>query len=284
MAAFRPWFRRLSLGIQTIFGFRRRGFFIPYRYADSVLPGRSLTPYASLEKRMAASTDRMTGWLNAADGFAAELLAIGDGAPPAPRWSQDWFPRADAAMAYTIARTLGPRRIVEIGCGHSTRFFARALEDGGIDGKILAIDPAPRADLAGVARIELRRATLQDAGISAFGALKPGDILAIDSSHILMPGTDVDILLNRVLPDLPAGCYLHIHDIFLPDPYPADWEWRGYNEQNGVGALLAGGGWHVEFASHYAVTRLSEPVANSVLGRLPLVAGARESSFWLKKL
>lgn len=226
----------------------------------------------------------MTGWLEAADGFSGDLLAIGGKPPPAPRWNQDWFPRTDAAIAYTVARTLAPRRIVEIGCGHSTRFFARAMEDGKIPGRILAIDPAPRADLAGVERIELYRATLQDIGLQTLGAFSPGDILAIDSSHILMPGTDVDILLNRVLPDLPAGCYLHIHDIFLPDPYPADWEWRGYNEQNGVAALLSGDAWRIEFSSHYAATRLSDTVSQSVIGRLPLVPGAREASLWLKKL
>ena len=72
--------------------------------------------------------------------------------------------------------------------------------------------------------------------------LAPGDVLSIDSSHILMPGTDVDILLNRVLPALPAGVLVHIHDVFLPDDYPPAWSWRGYNEQLGVAALVQGGG------------------------------------------
>lgn len=284
MSAFGKWFRRASLAFQTVSGLRRRGFFIPYRYAGNVPPGSRLAPYAPMEQRMAASADRMAEWIRAANDFSADLLTIGDKPPPAPRWNQDWFPRTDGAMAYTVTRTVAPRRIVEIGCGHSTRFFARAMEDGDLDGSILAIDPAPRADLAGVSRIELCRKTLQDAGLTALGKFSAGDILAIDSSHILMPGTDVDILLNRVLPDLPAGCYLHIHDIFLPDPYPADWEWRGYNEQLGVGALVTGGGWSVEFASHYAATRLSEMISRSVIGRLPLVAGARETGLWLKKL
>ena len=99
-----------------------------------------------------------------------------------------------------------------------------------------------------------------------------------------MPGTDVDMLLNRILPSLPAGVYVHIHDIFLPDPYPADWEWRGYNEQQGVAPLMTGGGWRVEFASHYAVTRMADRVTGGVLGRLALKPGAREASLWLKKL
>lgn len=233
---------------------------------------------------MAARSGRMAEWVDAIEGFAAELTAIGGDAPPAPRWDQDWFPRVDAAIAYTFARTVKPARIVEIGCGHSTRFFARAGDDGGLDYRILAIDPAPRADLAGVERVDLCRSTVQGAGEAAIGRFSPGDILAIDSSHILMPGTDVDMLLNRVLPTLPPGCYVHIHDVLLPDPYPADWEWRGYNEQLAVATLITGGGWAIEFASHYAVTRLSDRVESGVLAQLPLKTGAREASLWLKKL
>ena len=63
----------------------------------------------------------------------------------------------------------------------------------------------------------------------------------IDSSHTLVPGSDVDLLLNRVLPALSAGAVVHVHDIFLPDNYPDDWAWRGYNEQLGVAPLLFGG-------------------------------------------
>jgi hypothetical protein len=54
------------------------------------------------------------------------------------------------------------------------------------------------------------------------------------SAHILMPGTDVDILFNHVLPGLRRGVLVHVHDIFLPDDYPPEWEWRGYNEQLGL--------------------------------------------------
>jgi hypothetical protein len=273
----------MSLGLPTILGLARRGFFIPYRYAESLPRTGGLPVYAPIEDQLNAQRGKISSWIDAIDGFAADLEAIGDMPPPAPRWNQDWFPRADAAIAYTITRTIKPARIVEIGCGHSTRFFARAADDGGLDSRIFAIDPSPRADLAGLERVELCRATLQDAGETPFAALAAGDVLAIDSSHILMPGTDVDMLLNRILPALPDGVYVHIHDIFLPDDYPADWEWRGYNEQQGVAPLISGGGWNVEFASHYAVTRMADRVGAGVLGRLPLKSGAREASLWLKK-
>jgi hypothetical protein len=116
-----------------------------------------------------------------------------------------------------------------------------------------------------------------------FEALSAGDILFIDSSHILMPGSDVDTLFNRVLPALPAGVRVHIHDIFLPDDYPVAWEWRGYNEQLAVAALLQGGGYRLLFASHYVASRMADAVAASVAGRLTLLPGAMETSLWLEK-
>jgi hypothetical protein len=109
-------------------------------------------------------------------------------------------------------------------------------------------------------------------------------MLFVDSSHILMPGTDVDVLFNRILPTLPGGVLVHIHDVFLPDAYPSDWDWRGYNEQLGVGALLQGGGYRILWASRYVATRMAEQVAAGVAGRLEIVAGAQESSLWLEKV
>jgi hypothetical protein len=105
----------------------------------------------------------------------------------------------------------------------------------------------------------------------------------VDSSHVAMPGTDVDRIVNDVLPRLPAGLLLHIHDILLPDAYPADWAWRGYNEQSLVGALLQGGGYELLFSSHWIASRRPDRLASGIVGRLPIVPGARETSLWLRK-
>ena len=61
------------------------------------------------------------------------------------------------------------------------------------------------------------------------------------------------------------------------------WYWRGYNEQQLAVALLAGGGFQPFFASHYVASRMSEKVAGSVAGRLPLAAGTPETSLWPEK-
>ena len=275
--------RRLLFGLATVLGIAERGFFIPYRYAATLPRGPKRIGYPGIEALLARSEDDFRSMLTAIDAHDEALRAIGEEPPPAPRWTQDWFPRLDAAAAYALVRALKPRRIVEVGSGHSTRFLARAVADGRLDTRITAIDPAPRAPLAGL-DVTFLRATVQDVGDAPFAGLDPGDVLFIDSSHILMPGSDVDWLINRVLPALPAGIYLHMHDVFLPDDYPADWAWRGYNEQLAVAALIHGGGYRPRFASHYVVTRMAGALEASAVNRLPLPPGARESSLWLEKL
>ena len=275
------WRGALARGM-TLSGLARRGFFIPYRYAAKVARSGGRPPYQAVETLLRSREDDFRAFLSTIDGFAPELERIGTEAPPAPRWTQDWFPRLDAAAAYALVRSLKPRRIVEVGAGHSTRFVVRAIRDGGLDTALTAIDPAPRADLSRLP-VEVIRSTVQEAGDDVFADIEGGDVLMIDSSHILVPGSDVDLLLNRVLPSLSAGAVVHVHDVFLPDNYPDDWAWRGYNEQLGVATLLFGGAFEVLFSSRYAATRMAGAVAATVVGRLPLVEGATESGLWLRK-
>jgi len=213
------------------------------------------------------------------ESYAAELEAIGSAPPPAPRWHQDWFPRLDAAAAYAMVRTLKPRRIVEVGSGHSTRFLARAVADGGLATRITAIDPQPRASIE---KLPVEWLCMPVQRVAAFPALGEGDILFIDSSHQLKPGSDVDFLLNAVLPLLPGGVRVHFHDIFLPDDYPEHWAWRRYNEQPAVSALIKKNILSVDFASH-ATIKFHPDKIRGVLERLPLVPGAIESSLWLTR-
>lgn len=274
MAAASFW-RRWALGLATLSG-AGRGYFIPYRYA-----GVSLAPasYPALEPLFRAAEPDFVSRLDEAARYLPELRAFCGTRPPAPRFEQDWFPRLDAAIAYTLIRTRRPQRIVEIGSGHSTRFMARAIADEALGTRLTAIDPAPRAGLAGLA-VEWLRRPLQEVGPEPFAALSAGDMLFVDSSHILMPGSDVDIVLNWLWPQLPAGVLVHIHDIVLPDAYPAAWVWRGYNEQNALAGVL--GSSRLLWSSHWLATRQSAEVVRSGLETLPLMPGALETSLWLE--
>ena len=276
----RPWQRRLRLGLPTILGLDTLGWFIPYRYAASV---RAPERYDALEPLFAERLPAFERWIATLESYAPAFAAIAArrDQPGAARWDQSWFPRLDAATAYAMVRERRPARVVEVGSGHSTRFLWQAIQDGGLATELTAIDPEPRADL-GKLPIALVRKTVQQAGLAPFAALAAGDILLIDSSHILMPGSDVDHLFAEVLPRLPSGVVLQVHDIFLPEGYPAHWAWRGYNEQQGLVGWLASGKLRPLFSSQMAATRLGARIAAGSLGRLPLLAGSFETALWME--
>jgi hypothetical protein len=262
-----------------VLGAKPFGHFIPDRYAAAV---RAPTAYPALEPRFRRAEPRFRELIAWMTRYEADLLRLHGGGGPA-RFDQDWFPRLDAAAAYTLVRQTRPRRIVEIGSGHSTRFLARAIADEGCDTTLVAIDPAPRASLASLGiRHEAR--LLAEADPAILAELGPGDVLFVDSSHIAMPGTDVDQIVNDVLPRLPAGILVHFHDILLPDPYPDAWRWRGYNESIVVSALLQGGGFDLVFSSHWVASRHPGWLTEGVVGRLPLLPEALETSLWLRTL
>lgn len=280
------WWRRLRLGLPTLLGLRRRGWFIPYRYAASLPPAGGSPPYAAIEALFAARAVAFESVLDLIDAAEPALRAIADRnmpagwAGPMPRFDQAWFPTLDACAAYALVRHYRPSRVVEVGSGHSTRFLACALQDG----TLTAIDPAPRADIDRLPRVDVVPRTAHDADPQVFAALRAGDLLFIDSSHILMPGSDVDLLFGRVLPMLPPGALVHIHDITLPDDYPAEWAWRNYNEQQGVLPLLLSGAYEALFSSPYAASRMAERLGRSAVSRLPRHPQARPTSLWLRKL
>lgn len=273
--------RRLRFQLADALGLGQYGWFIPYRYRAGSPP--PVDPYP--EAPFTAARPQIRESLEQAARYSDQWPGMdGRDPPPAPRFDQDWFPGLDAALLYGLVRARKPKRIIEIGSGHSTRFAARAIADEGLDTALTAIDPAPRADIAGLSgRIAIQRCTIQQADLSQFGKLSAGDMLFIDSSHVLMPGSDVDILFNRVMPLLPTGVLVHIHDILLPDPYPPGWDWRGYNEQNAVYGLVSGGGYQIIASSWYAEMRMTDDIAAMMPDLPPKPAGAMATSLWLLK-
>lgn len=252
------------------------GFFLPCRWAERIRPP---VAYPELEPLFLRAAPTFLATLATAECHAPTLAAM-RGPAPAPRLDQDWFPRLDAAVAYALVREYRPRLVLEIGSGHSTRFLARALRDNG-GGRLVAVDPEPRAPLP--PGIEHRARLLGESELGLVGELGAGDVLFVDSSHLAVPGSDVDLLVGRMLPRLAPGVLLHLHDIFLPDGYPEAWAWRGYNEQTVVAALLVGARFRPLWASRWMVTRRAERIAASPLSALPLPNGAFETSLWLER-
>jgi hypothetical protein len=136
-----------------------------------------------------------------------------------PYWNNGYFPAGDARLAYAVVARHRPRLIIEVGCGNSTKFMRRASMDHGTNTRIVCIDPQPRADVRPVAD-EFIEASMPTVDLSVFSRLQPGDVLFLDGSHLVMNGSDCVQFFLNVLPAVPAGVLVHIHDIFLPYDYP----------------------------------------------------------------
>ncbi len=270
----RKW-RLMIAKASNLTGMNDSGFYIPYRYANP----QASPYYRAAEVQLANSTEQFAEVLKWIDEYRWDLLSF-SGPPPRPRFNQDWFTGLDAAAAYAIVRRVRPQRIFEIGSGHSTRFMAQAVIDGVFRCMHRCIDPAPRASLARMS-VDWDKALFSGQYLVEVSKLEAGDIFFVDSSHIAMPGTDVDLIFSDVLPNLREGVLLHIHDVFLPDPYPKCWGWRGYNEQSLVASVIAMKSIRPLFASHYARTRLKTLLEGSVIGQLPAYdVSVPESSLW----
>ncbi|HZU23746.1 MAG TPA: class I SAM-dependent methyltransferase, partial [Terriglobales bacterium] len=155
-----------------------------------------------------------------------------------------WFESVDAEVLYSVVRHFRPKAIVEVGSGNSTKLIRRAITDGSLDTTLTSIDPDPRAAVASFCdtHVPSRVESLDPEFIAS--RLSAGDILFIDSSHVIRTGGDVPFLYLEVLPLLSDGVLLHAHDIFLPCDYPENMvmqEKWGWTEQYLLQALLCGG-------------------------------------------
>jgi predicted O-methyltransferase YrrM len=155
-----------------------------------------------------------------------------------------WFNYLDGILLHLVLRYFHPKRVVEIGSGFSSALVVDTNESHlGNRLTLTCIDPDPSRlqTLVGeTANLRLIAQRVQDVPPETFEQLESGDILFIDSSHSLQPGSDVAHLLFSVLPALPAGVLIHFHDIFSSFSYPPEWFERRWNEGPALRLYLTG--------------------------------------------
>ncbi len=170
------------------------------------------------------------------------------------------FPLADALALLGIMLEKKPRRYVEVGCGYSS-CAAIDINEKYLNGRVemTFIDPFP------------------DMFLKLIGSDSQY------SSHVGKTGSDVLDYLFRVLPALPAGVLIHIHDIFFPFEYPASWivdENRSWNEAYLLRAfLLFNPVFQVIYFSDWIYKCRRELFATS----MPLCVQHRGGSIWIEK-
>jgi len=157
--------------------------------------------------------------------------------PNFPFWNNPWFTALDAAALVNVMVWKRPLRYCEIGSGHSTCFAKYTINALGLDTKITSIDPAPRQSIDRICD-RVIRSPLESCDLSIFDELSSGDVVFFDGSHRAFANSDVVVFFFEVMPRLKSGVLVHIHDIFVPDDYPADWKRRLYNEQYILAAML----------------------------------------------
>jgi hypothetical protein len=177
-------------------------------------------------------------------------------------FGQTVFCYADAIFLYSFLRHAQPKRIIEVGSGFSSavmldtvdRFFAHPPQ-------MTLIEPFP-VNLKRLLRPhDYNRLTLiedkvQRVPVETFKALQAGDLLFIDSSHVLKCGSDLQFLMFEVLPQLPVGVFVHFHDVFDSFEYPSEWLLKGFywNEDYVLRAFLSyNNAWEICLFGNYAV-------------------------------
>jgi methyltransferase family protein len=231
---------------------------------------------------------RILGLVEELAQFKAEL----DQFPRDPKGSVPWsqtYPTFDTIALYSMLRKTKPKRYIEVGCGWSTRASIAALKRNQQEGaacESLFIEPYPapyflELKLPG----EFLRKKIQDVPLDRFAKLEAGDVLFIDTSHVLKVQNDVEYELTRVLPSLKKGVHVHVHDIFTPYDYPAEWlvgngANRGANnEQYALEILISGGrDWEVTLPLYW-LWRQHRPVMEQWMPG----ASDRPQAIWIRK-
>ncbi len=174
-------------------------------------------------------------------------------------YDNDYFTSPDTEVLYTIVREYKPKKIVEIGSGNSSLIIRQAINDSSINTTLVSIDPEPRRDIMNISDkcIESEVELLDEEQI--INNLSAGDILFIDSSHEIKLRNDVLFIYLNLIPKLPKGVLLHIHDIFLPYEYPEDWVNWNWSEQYLVQSiLLYGNNFDVIWPGYYLQKNLPD--------------------------
>lgn len=175
----------------------------------------------------------------------------------------------DALVFSALLQVRTPKRVIEVGSGATSAVLLDTLEfltDADID--LTFIQPFPKA-IKRVLRDEdkskykLIPDKVQNVDISLYDQLEAGDMLFIDSTHIVKTGSDVVHEIIDILPRLKPGVLVHFHDIFYPFEYPANWiieSSRSWNEMYMLRAYLQDNPSYriVMFNNYYVKMRLSE--------------------------
>lgn len=170
--------------------------------------------------------------------FAETENGLGQNGNTRYYYENKFFSYGDGIILNMFLRKTHPKRIVEVGCGFSSAMMLDTCdmfaELRDVDFTFIEPEPERRLlKLVDAREINLIKSNLQDLSPDLIcGALECGDLLFIDSSHVVKLNSDVMFIFDRILPNLKKGVYVHFHDVVYPFVYPDCWvrEGRFWNE------------------------------------------------------
>jgi len=193
----------------------------------------------------------------------------------------------DGITLYSMIRHLQPKNIIEVGSGFSSAlmldtnelFFNNQIE-------LTFIEPYPErlyslmndGDKKTVKVIEDK---VQFVELEYFDKLTAGDILFIDSTHVVKTGSDVNYILFEILPRLKSGVFIHFHDVFYPFEYPREWVFKGWNWNEDYflrAFLMYNNGFEIKLFSEYLHKHHGE-----IFEKMPLCYKNHGGNLWIEK-
>jgi Methyltransferase domain len=197
------------------------------------------------------------------------------------------FESGDAEFLYQMVRHLKPAKVIEIGSGFSTKIARLALlknrEEGASQSRHICVEPYEMPWLETLGDIETLRERVEDCKIDWSQELVSGDVLFVDSSHMIRPQGDVLKEYLEIFPVLQSGVIVHVHDIFTPRDYLTNWivkDVKFWNEQYLLEAVLANTARYEVLAG---LDYLTQKYFNKMKSVCPyLTVGRRPGSFYFR--
>jgi hypothetical protein len=153
--------------------------------------------------------------------------------------------------------------------------------------KVTFIEPYPKRLHSLLKNDDRDKVTILDERVQKvpseiFESLKSGDLLFIDSSHVVKCGSDLQVLFFDILPLLPSGVFVHFHDVFYPFDYPVEWLKKGmyWNENYFLRAFLS---YNSEWRIYFFNTYVSFAFSDFIKENMPLCVKNPGGSLYIRR-
>lgn len=236
---------------------------------------------------------RVQEQLNLLQTFATFYPELPFPEAPSPEYryylKAEYFPYTDGIILYSMLRYFKPKKVIEVGSGFSSAAMLD-INDCFLnrETKFTFIEPYPDRlnrllSEQDKQQHEIIEQFVQDVNLEHFETLDSGDVLFIDSSHVVKVGSDVSRLLFHVLPRLKPGVIIHFHDIFCGFEYPKDWIQfgRAWNEAYCLRAFLQ---FNSAFQILFFNSFIEQVYPHELAQNLPLCKKNTGQSLWIQKV